>query len=103
VPLIAKELRIERETLPFRLPKELATKVSLYARFIDSSRDYVVVRILEYVIGRDREFAAWLKEHGPDAAQALASTDAVRRHAGRPRTTTAQTTAGEADHVPAHR
>jgi hypothetical protein len=100
VPLIAKELRIERETFPFRLPKELAAKIGLYARFLDSSRDYVVTRIIEYVIGRDREFAAWLKEHGGDAAQAPASTDAVKRHAGRPRTAP---TTQEADHAPAHR
>jgi hypothetical protein len=100
VPLIAKELRIERDTFPFRLPKELATQIGLYARFLDSSRDYVVTRIIEYVIGRDREFAVWLREHGGDAAQAPASTDGVRRHAGRPRTAPVTQ---EADHVPAHR
>lgn len=47
--LMAKELKIERETLPLRLPKELAAKIGLYARFTAFSRDYVVTRILEYV------------------------------------------------------
>jgi hypothetical protein len=113
--LIEKELKIERETLPFRLPKDLATKVGLYARFLDSSRDYVVTRILEYVIGRDREFAAWLKNNAADGAQAPASIDTARRHAGRPRTVAVQTSSGaaaiksfrtpteEAHDVPAHR
>ncbi len=88
--LITKELKVERETVPFRLPKDVAARVALYARFIDSSRDYVVTQILRYVIDRDRDFAAWLKEHSGDEAPASASGDPVVRRAGRPRTRTPQ-------------
>jgi len=105
--LIAKELKIERETVPLRLPKELAVKIGLYAQFIESSRDYVVTQVLQYVIDRDREFAAWLKEHGAANIQSLESSESGTRGRGRPRTRTQPASvavaAQEAGHAPAHR
>jgi hypothetical protein len=101
--LIAKELKIERETVPFRLPKELAVRIGLYAQFIESSRDYVVTQVLQYVIDRDREFARWLEEHGETNIEA----GSAPRGRGRPRTKTQPVSigaaAGEAAHVAAHR
>jgi hypothetical protein len=101
--LIQPELKIERETVPFRIPKELAARVSLYAQFLDSGRDYVVTQILHYVVDRDREFAAWLQEHAADSAHAVSSADVLKRRAGRPRTKTAPAAPEEAAHVPTHR
>ena len=101
--LIAKELKIERETFPFRLPKELAAKIGLYAQFLESSRDYVVTQVLQYVIDRDREFAAWLTEH--DGVNLAAGS--APRGRGRPRTKTqpvnGAAAAEEAGHAQAHR
>jgi hypothetical protein len=82
--LIQPELKIERETVPFRIPKELAARVSLYAQFLDSGRDYVVTQILHYVVDLDREFAAWLQEHAADGAREVSSADVLKRRAGRP-------------------
>ncbi len=79
--LIAKGLKIEWETLPFRLPKELAAKAGLHARTTAFSRDYVVTQILQ-VIARDRGLAVWLEQRGVDQAHALASTDSVDRPPG---------------------
>ncbi len=67
MPLIQKEVKVERESVPFRLPKELAARVALYAEFVESSRDYVVTQILQYVMSRDREFAAWCKSLVPES------------------------------------
>ena len=105
--LIAKELKIERETVPFRLPKELAAKIGLYAQFLESSRDYVVTQVLQYVIGRDREFAAWLNEHGTGKLQSVDSAESGTRGRGRPRTRVQPASGAaapeEAGHAPAHR
>ena len=104
MPLIQPELKIERETVPFRIPKELAAKLGLYARFLDSGRDYVVTQILHFVVDRDREFATWLREHADDAAQTVSSAEVLKRHAGRPRTKTAQVAPEkEAAHVSTNR
>ncbi len=85
MPLIQKEVKIERESVPFRLPKELAAKIALYANFIESSRDYVVSEILQYVIGRDREFAAWCKQHETDIPGTSELSDPASKGRGRPR------------------
>lgn len=100
--LIARELKVERETVPFRLPKELAVKVGLYAQFLESGRDYVVTQVLHYVIDRDREFAAWLSEHGA----AVPEPASAPRGRGRPRTKTPPLNGNVAEgtiHVAAHR
>ena len=60
MPLIQKQKREVKRPITIKLEETLAERLTCYARFLESSRDHVVSNILQYVMTRDRDFAAYL-------------------------------------------
>ncbi len=58
MPLIKKQEKKVFKTMAFRIEEEVADQMSAYAKYLDSSRDYVVNQALRYIIDRDKEFLA---------------------------------------------
>ena len=54
--LISKEKKEVLKPVTIKLEEGLATRLDAYARYLESSRDYVIAEILKYVIDRDKEF-----------------------------------------------
>ena len=72
--LIKKEVKVERKKVEVKLPAELVYRLDEYSQFLDSSRDHVVARALEYVMEKDREFVSHLepKAAGKSAGEIVA-------------------------------
>lgn len=64
MPLIQKQKREAKRPVTIKLEESLADRLVSYARFLDSSRDHVVSGILQYVMDRDKDFAAYLAANG---------------------------------------
>jgi hypothetical protein len=60
MPLIPKQKREVRRPITIKLEESLAERLNSYARFLDSSRDFVIGSIVKYVMDRDKDFAAYL-------------------------------------------
>ena len=58
MPLIKKQDKKVFKTMAFRIEEDVADQMSAYAKYLDSSRDYVVNEALRYIIDRDKEFLA---------------------------------------------
>ena len=48
-----------REQITVKLDAELLGTLDSYARFIESSRDYIIAHALQFVFRKDRDFAEW--------------------------------------------
>ncbi len=68
MPLIAPQVRRDREPLTCRLDARLAQLLKRYAEFIQSRPDYIVNQALLVTFGRDREFQTWLVHFHPEDA-----------------------------------
>ena len=60
MPLIQKQKREVKRPMTIKLEESVAERLNSYARFLDSSRDHVVGSIVQYVMDRDKDFAAYL-------------------------------------------
>lgn len=60
MPLIPRQKREVKRPITIKLEQGLAERLNSYARFLESSRDHVVASIVQYVMDRDRDFAAHL-------------------------------------------
>lgn len=64
MPLIPKQKREVKRPITIKLEETLADRLNWYAAFLESSRDHVVSGILQYVMDRDKDFAAYLAANG---------------------------------------
>jgi hypothetical protein len=69
MPLIEKEKKPVLKPVTIKLEESLADRLGAYCRFLDSSRDHVIAGVLSYVMGKDKDFAAFLSGRQPGAAQ----------------------------------
>jgi hypothetical protein len=69
--------RVESVQHACRLQAPNRDALVLYARFIGESIDYVLNRLIETTLVRDRDFVAWRAEHPQEVV-----TTASRRHVG---------------------
>ena len=56
--LIEREKKAELVPLRIKLEKEHHDRLVRYAEFLESSPDYIVAQVLDFVIRKDKEFAA---------------------------------------------
>jgi hypothetical protein len=62
--LIQKEKKEVFKSIPIKFEQELAARLLAYADFLESSKDHVVCSALDYIMAKDRDFAAYLAEYG---------------------------------------
>ena len=76
MPLIQKQKREVKRPVTIKLEESLAERLNSYARFLESSRDHVVGSIVQYVMDRDKDFAAYLagKRNGSPEGEGTAGT-----------------------------
>ncbi len=60
--LLDRRVEIQWEPLSGRIPKTTAERVKEYARFVNRDRAEVIAGLLDYAMGKDKEFAHWLKD-----------------------------------------
>ena len=91
MPLIAPQLRADRQVLSVKVDVRVLTLLKHYTEFITSAQDYVTTQALVVTFSKDTDFQAWLLEtHPDDVAQLRAlvaerpSTSASRRVAASP-------------------
>ena len=65
---IPKQPKKVREQITVKLDAELLGTLDSYARYIESSRDYIIAHALQFVFKKDREFADWHQAH-PGSSQ----------------------------------
>jgi len=56
--LIERKKKAELVPLRIKLEKEHHDRLVRYAEFLESSPDYIVAQVLDFVIRKDKEFAA---------------------------------------------
>src|SRR5712692_5480209 len=68
MPFIPRQVKPPaRLPLTCKVPEATATLLKLYAEFLDSTQEYVVVQTLSLAFRKDKEFHAWLATTHPDA------------------------------------
>ena len=68
MPFIPRQVKPPaRLPLTCKVPEATATLLKLYAEFLDSTQEYVVVQTLSLAFRKDKEFHAWLGTTHPDA------------------------------------
>ena len=61
MPIIPRQVKPPaRLPLTCKVPEETATLLKLYAEFLDSTQEYVVVETLRLAFRKDKEFHGWL-------------------------------------------
>jgi hypothetical protein len=68
MPLIAPQVRQDRQPVTHKLDIRLVTLLKHYAEFIASSPDYIVNQALLVAFGSDPEFKRWLGRTHPEDA-----------------------------------
>jgi hypothetical protein len=58
MPLIERQKKAELVPLRIKLEKDQHDRLVRYAKFMDSSLDHVIGQVLDFVIRKDKEFAA---------------------------------------------
>ena len=71
MPLIQKQKREVKRPITIKLEQGLAERLTCYARFLESSRDHVIAGIVQYVMDRDRDFAAWMTTESAGSGAAV--------------------------------
>ena len=85
MPLIQKQKREVKRAITIKLEESLADRLNSYARFLESSRDHVVGSIVQYVMDRDKDFAAHLvamRNGNPDGGDSGGTTSGTAAKAG---------------------
>src|SRR5712691_7513790 len=77
--------------LTCKVPEATATLLKLYAEFLDSTQEYVVVETLRLAFRKDKEFHGWLATTHPGAR--MTESESLMRPADPPRHTHEITTA----------
>lgn len=67
MPLIPRQKREVKRPITIKLEQSLADRLTLYAEFIESSRDHAVSRMLQYVMDRDKDFTTYLAAAGENS------------------------------------
>jgi hypothetical protein len=78
MPLIQKQQREVRRPITIKLEESLAERLNSYARFLDSSRDFVIGSIVKYVMDRDKDFAAYLAAKPDSGTEPVTAAKAGR-------------------------
>jgi hypothetical protein len=77
MPLIEKEfVPPKKEQCKVRLDPDVMDLLESYCRFMESSQNYVLERLLRYGFNRDRDFQVWLQKNRTTAGE-----DEDRAHA----------------------
>ena len=109
MPLIAPQLRQDRQPVTLKLDVRLMTLLKHYGEFIASSPDYIVNQALLVAFGSDPEFTRWLgRTHPEDAGriqeladeQPRAEAPARLRRRGPAAGSVSSARAGQAELVP---
>jgi len=66
-----------------RLDRENNETLYAYAHFLGESTEYVLNQVIDTVLAKDKEFAAWRAEHPQSFAPAPSSTPKRTRRSGR--------------------
>ena len=66
-----------------RLDQETNETLYAYAQFLGESPEYVLNQVIDTVLAKDKEFAAWRAEHPQSFAPAPSSTPKRNRRSGR--------------------
>ncbi len=82
MPLIQKQKREVKRPITIKLEQNLADRLNWYAAFPESSRDRVVSGILQYVMDRDKDFAAYVTANEPGSSQGDKTPSATTAKAG---------------------
>ena len=69
MPLIAPQVRQDRQPVTHKLDIRLVTLLKHYAEFIASSPDYIVNQALFVAFSSDPEFKRWRRTHPEDAGR----------------------------------
>jgi hypothetical protein len=92
MPFIPRQVKPPaRLPLTCKVPEETATLLKLYAEFLDSTQEYVVVETLRLAFRKDKEFHGWLATTHPGTR--LTDSESLMRPADPPRHTHEITTA----------
>ena len=84
MPIIkARPNRVQSVQYACRLQEPNRDALVLYARFIGESVHYVLNRLIETTLAKDRDFVVWRTEH-PDEGITAATRRAVRANAVAP-------------------
>ena len=71
MPLIAPQLRAERQVLSLKVDVRLLVVLKHYTEFIESAQDYVISQALLVAFSKDPDFLSWLEAHYPADADQL--------------------------------
>jgi hypothetical protein len=66
MPLIAPQLRPDRQVLSVKVDIRILTLLKHYTDFITSAQDYVTSQALLVTFSKDADFQTWLRETHPD-------------------------------------
>ena len=76
MPLIPKQKREVKRPITIKLEQGVAERLNCYAQFLESSRDFVIGSIVQYVMDRDKDFAAYLAARSDSRAEPGAAAGA---------------------------
>jgi len=71
---IPKQHKPTRERIDIKLEASLPAALDEYCRYLESDRDYVVSTVLELVMKKDKDFAAWLERRDGTATHSVGGT-----------------------------
>jgi hypothetical protein len=78
MPLIAPQIRPDRQVLSVKVDVRVLTLLKHYTEFITSAQDYVTTQALVVTFAKDADFQAWLHEAHPDDVAQLRAILAER-------------------------
>jgi hypothetical protein len=61
MPLIASQVKKQREPVTVKLDKVVIEQLRLYAKFIDSTQEHIVNEALALTFRKDKDFQDWLE------------------------------------------
>jgi hypothetical protein len=99
MPLIAPQLKQQREQVTMRLDVDVLAFLKRYADFIASSLDYVVSQAVVMTFHKDQDFRQWLRDQHPqdaDRLQKLLTQQARQEIPGRTRKGATDSAGGDA-------
>ena len=86
MPFIPRQVKPPaRLPLTCKVPEETASLLKLYAEFLDSTQEYVVVETLRLAFRKDKEFQGWLATTHPGTH--MTDSESLVRPADPPRHT----------------
>ncbi len=82
MPLLEAQSKIGFSRETYKLPTDVKSELQQYCRFANSDADHVVVKALQYVFAKDKDFSAWKKT----SAALPVVEETSQRKVGRPKT-----------------